>query len=298
MVRDRMADLRASRSNSSTFGRGFLQDVHLQIAQNKKLKELLDEAEEIRDLIHLTVENVSIVKNLHNNILSHTSKDLQKELETRTCTISQTAFHVQRKLRDMGKGIIAIDDLTLAQDEPVYDVYTRIRTLQYTTMLQMFSDIMDDYNASLLKYHDKCLLLLQQQRSLLRRQVTSAELDYMLDAQETSLFVDNILEDSKIARQQLSDITNRHNDVLKLEKSLTEIKDMFTEIAFLVEKQGEQINNIEYFANKTSDNIDGGRVQLRKSEQRSHRYRKRKIKIAIIISIIVVICLLFIIASF
>lgn len=32
-----------SRSNSSTFGRGFLQEVHLQIAQNKKLKELLDE---------------------------------------------------------------------------------------------------------------------------------------------------------------------------------------------------------------------------------------------------------------
>lgn len=67
---------------------------------------------------------------------------------------------------DMGKGIIAIDDLTIAQDEPVYSVYTRIRTLQYTTMLQMFSDIMDDYNGSLLKYHDKCLLLLQQQRSL------------------------------------------------------------------------------------------------------------------------------------
>ena len=46
-----------------------------------------------------------------------------------------------------------------------------------------------------------------------------------------------ILEDSKIARRQLSDITSRHNNVLKLEKSLTEIRDMFTEIAFLVEKQ-------------------------------------------------------------
>jgi len=52
-----------------------------------------------------------------------------------------------------------------------------------------------------------------------------------------------ILEDSKIARQQLSDITNRHNDVLKLEKSLTEIKDMFTEIAFLVEKQVSAVDN-------------------------------------------------------
>ncbi|XP_077281633.1 syntaxin-1B isoform X1 [Temnothorax americanus] len=294
MIRDRMPDLRASRSNSSTFGRGFLQDVHLQIAQNKKLKELLDEAEEIRALIHLIVENVSIVKNLHNNILSHTNKDLQKELETRTCTISQTALRVQRKLRDFGKGITVVDDVTAVQDEPVY---TRIRMLQYTTTLQLFSEIMKDYNASLLKYHDKCLLLLQQQRTLLRRQLTSVELDHMLDAQETSLFVDNILEDSKIARQQLSDVESRHNDVLKLEKSITEVRDIFAEMAFLIEKQGEQINNIEYFANKTTDNIDGGRVHLGKSEQRSHRYRKRKIKICIIISVIVIIFLLFIIAS-
>jgi len=61
----------------------------------------------------------------------------------------------------MGKDITAIDDL--AQDGPVY---MRIKTLQYTTMLQLFSEIMEDYNASLLKYHDKCLLLLQQQRTL------------------------------------------------------------------------------------------------------------------------------------
>ncbi|XP_011159282.2 syntaxin-1A [Solenopsis invicta] len=292
MIRDRMPDLRASRNNSSTFGRGFLQDVHLQIAQNKKLTEVLDEAEEIRALIYLIVENVSHVKYLHNNILSHTNKDLQKELETRMCTISQTAFRVQRKLREMGKDTIAIDDLTAVQDEPVY---TRIKMLQYTTMMQSFSEIMDEYNASLLKYHDKCLLLLQQQRSLIRRQVTSMELDHMLDAQETNLFVDNILEDSKIAKQQLSDIQSRHNTVLKVEKSLTEIKDMFAEIAFLIEKQGEQINNIEYFANKTTDNVGGGRIHLKKSEKRSHRYRKRKIKIAVIISVIIIIFLIFII---
>lgn len=45
-------------------------------------------------------------------------------------------------------------------------------------------------------------------------------------------------------------------------------------IIFISFLQGEQINNIEYFANKTTDNIDGGRVQLRKSEQKSRTYRK------------------------
>ncbi|XP_032689953.1 syntaxin-1A-like isoform X2 [Odontomachus brunneus] len=292
MVRDRMPDLRASRSNSSTFGRGFLQDVHIQIAQNKKLKELLDEAEEIRALIHLIVENTSIIKDLQNNILSHTNKDIQKELEARTCTISQTAFRVQRKLRDLGKDITAIDDLTVASARNG-SAYTRIKVLQYTTILQLYSKIMEDYNTSLLRYHDKCLLLLQQQRLLLRRQVTSEELDHMLDAQETSLFVDNILEDSKVARRQLSDIESRHNDVLKLEKSITEVRDLFAEMAILIEKQGEQIDNVEYFSNKTTSNIDGGRVQLKKAEKKSSTYKKRKIKIIIIISVIIIIILLF-----
>lgn len=99
----------------------------------------------------------------------------------------------------------------------------------------------------------------------------------MLDAQETSLFVDNvniqqylfhtirmfftkslfiyvhkymytylyiriyiiaqILEDSKIIRQQLSDIKSRHAEVLKLEKSLIEIRALFADVAFLTEKQ-------------------------------------------------------------
>lgn len=52
-----------------------------------------------------------------------------------------------------------------------------------------------------------------------------------------------ILLDSKIAKQQLSDIKSRHNDVLKLEKSLIEIRDIFAEMAFLIEKQ-VSINNI------------------------------------------------------
>ncbi|KAK2584528.1 hypothetical protein KPH14_006898 [Odynerus spinipes] len=99
MVRDRLPDLCACRSSSTTFGRGFLQDVHIQIAQNKKLKEVLEEAEGIHGLIQLLMDNISIVKDLHNNVLSHTNKDVQKELDTRTQTISQTACRIQQKLR-------------------------------------------------------------------------------------------------------------------------------------------------------------------------------------------------------
>ncbi|KZC13301.1 PREDICTED: syntaxin-1B-like [Dufourea novaeangliae] len=194
----------------------------------------------------------------------------------------------------MGKDIAPIDDLTLssARDGPAH---LRIKVLQYVTMLKLFSEIMEEYNMSMSRYHDKCRLLLQQQKMLIRRHITSEELDKLLDSQENSLFVDNILEDSRITRQQLSDIQSRHNDILKLEKSITEIRDMFTEMAFLIEKQGEQLNSVEYFAGRTIDNVDSGRTNLKKAEKKSRRYRKRNIKLAIIISVIIIVFLLIII---
>ncbi|CAK9810098.1 Syntaxin-1A homolog [Anthophora plagiata] len=194
----------------------------------------------------------------------------------------------------MGKDVSSIDDLTLAsaREGPIH---VRIKTLQYTTMLRLFCEVMEDYNISMLRYQEKCRLLLHQQKMLIRKHITSEELDKLLDAQENNLFVDNILEDSRIARQQLSDIQSRHNDILKLEKSITEIRDMFTEIAFLIEKQAKHVNSVEYFAGTTADNVDSGRTGLKKAEERSRRYKKRKIKLSIIISIIIILFLLIII---
>lgn len=39
------------------------------------------------------------------------------------------------------------------------------------------------------------------------------------------------------AKQMLADVEARHNDILKLEKSLKELHDLFLEMAILVESQ-------------------------------------------------------------
>ncbi len=43
--------------------------------------------------------------------------------------------------------------------------------------------------------------------------------------------------DTAQAKQSLKDIEDRHNDILKLEKSITELRDMFMDMAMLVEQQ-------------------------------------------------------------
>ena len=43
--------------------------------------------------------------------------------------------------------------------------------------------------------------------------------------------------DTQQAKQSLKDIEARHNDIMKLEKSITELRDMFLDMAMLVEQQ-------------------------------------------------------------
>ncbi len=51
-----------------------------------------------------------------------------------------------------------------------------------------------------------------------------------------------MLDDTQMARQQLTEIQDRHNDLIKLEASITEVRDMFMEVAALVQEQGEMVS--------------------------------------------------------
>lgn len=114
----------------------------------------------------------------------------------------------------MSKEVVPIDDLTItsAREGPIH---IRVKVLQYTTMLKLFSQIMEEYNNSMLRYNEKCRLLLYQQKLLstfflkiekyifnyfhiifthflVRKHITSEELEKLLDIQENNIFVDNV----------------------------------------------------------------------------------------------------------
>ena len=52
------------------------------------------------------------------------------------------------------------------------------------------------------------------------------------------------MNDFMFFRQTINDIQNRHEMFLSLEKSITELHDMFLDIAQLIESQGEMVNRI------------------------------------------------------
>ena len=59
---------------------------------------------------------------------------------------------------------------------------------------------------------------------------------------------------------------NRHDEFIKLEKSITEVRDMFFEVAQLVQEQGEMVGELSYLI-FNSYNIQDFRLRFRLCEE-------------------------------
>ncbi len=55
-----------------------------------------------------------------------------------------------------------------------------------------------------------------------------------------------IMTDTQQAKQSLADIEARHEDIIKLEKSIKELHDMFMDMAMLVESQVSAFASIQF----------------------------------------------------
>ena len=79
--------------------------------------------------------------------------------------------------------------------------------------------------------------------------LTEDQLEDMLDKGEGAQLVGHVhIEgDADQLRQTINDIENRHEMFISLEKSITELHDMFIDIATLIESQGEMVNRIGKF---------------------------------------------------
>ena len=92
-----------------------------------------------------------------------------------------------------------------------------------------------------------------------------------------------ILTDTQQAKQSLADIEARHADIMKLEKSIRELHDMFLDMAMLVESQGEMIDRIEYNVEQAVDYIESAKQDTKKAVK--YQSKARKVRLASTVSV-------------
>lgn len=81
-------------------------------------------------------------------------------------------------------------------------------------------------------------------------------------------------------------IADRETGIKQIEQTITEVNEIFTDLANLVHEQGFMIDNIESNIESTVHNTAEGVVQLRKASEHQKSARNKMCWLALIIAII------------
>ncbi|KAL5966693.1 hypothetical protein TSMEX_005591 [Taenia solium] len=138
---------------------------------------------------------------------------------------------------------------------------------------------------------------LPQEATCADRNITDEELEDMLESGNPQIFTQSILADTQLARQTLSEIEARHQDIIKLEQSIKELHDMFQDLATLVDSQQETIDKIEYNVDQAKDYIETAKTDVEKAVIYQKKSRKKKIIIGVVVSVILLIIIISLAAS-
>ncbi len=137
-----------------------------------------------------------------------------------------------------------------------------------------------------------------RQYKIVKPDVTDQEIDEALSSEAgDSIFAQQILSPGhQEAKRALEEIKDRHEEIIKLEKSIKELHQLFLDMAVLIDQQGEMLDRIEFNVSNAEDYTAEAAVQLNSalSYQRSAR-KKKLICLAIVIAIIIAVVVILII---
>lgn len=248
-------------------------DITIDVESDAFLEKFLPKVDEAQKLIERLSFLVEEVKLRHRTILTEINPQayVRDELELFGNDIKQIADAIQVKQKDLEEHFSKYGNANTNSSS----VYCRIHTTQHTVLSLRFAEIMGLYNQELLYFRAKSKERIQRQLEISGNVMTEEETEDLLQNKSPAVFTSNISSGSSITGQALNEIESRHKDIRCLEASIQELHNMFTDIAMLVNSQGEMANNIAKTVMKTGNYVDQAKENIKQATEYKKSWRIR-----------------------
>ena len=268
-MRDRLADLGKIAPDSEMIDMGestFFEDFLVQIS-------------EIKNHISNLEKKVITIEQLQSKLLSliRDNPREQKNLDNMTSSFVIEIKKHNDKLQELHKQVR--QDKT--DKRQVMDNHISITSANLKKVLHQYQEIRDNYSK-------------QQKQAFSRRcqiidpTVDQDQIDKILSTgiSSTELFQ---MKKLKLSEQDLADIKARHDSIFALEKDMTELHEVFVQLAILVEQQGEKIDTIETSIDIGAHQVIQATRYLGDARRIQSSMQKKKLMIACCLIVILVI---------
>ncbi|KAH9857074.1 t-SNARE [Lenzites betulinus] len=252
-----------------------------------------NEIASIQDDIRTFNDNVARISDMHSRSLNTTddaaSQRVNQQMEELVEDTSALSNVLRRRIKSLQKqGGSGRDG--------------EIRKQQTGLVKQKFMEAIQNYQTVEQQYRQKYKQRLERQYKIVKPDATPDEVKAVVDDdQGGQIFSQALMNSNRYgeARSAYREVQERHADIKKIEKTLTELAQLFNDMSILVEQQDEQITAINDTVKEVEKDVETGLNYTQKAVDSARSARKKRwicfilcIVILIIIAIVVAVVVL------
>ncbi|XP_057901344.1 syntaxin-19 [Melospiza georgiana] len=209
----------------------------------------LQEIQKLQNEINNLVEEVNKFSQQQKSLVSSMRRfSVLKKESNIAREIKVQAEHVRRGLDELSKAVRRAES-----EQGPARAAVRILAAQHTFLSHRYLHAMLAYNEAITAKQDRCRTFILRQLEVAGKELSEEEVNDMLQQGKWEIFNENLLTEVKITKAQLSEIEQRHKELVNLENQIKDVKELFIQISLLVEEQGQMINNIEIYMNNAQE---------------------------------------------
>ncbi|XP_077443517.1 syntaxin-11-like [Stigmatopora argus] len=237
------------------------------------IESILREAESIRKEISMLLLEI---QRLHKN--NERFRTTVRHLSDVKRDSDDIAREIQSKGQRLHARILALGEESkkMKKKEGPNSASSRIACVQFDSLILLFQTTMGSYNRTEEMQRSICRERIQRQASILGTEITDEKLDEIIDKgchgwDELFKSLPNPQEVHS-SRWAMTEIKDRHQELVALEARLKEVHELFQDMAALTQEQCSMIDNIESNVVKTQDYIRKVNVDIVKAKQYKKKY--------------------------
>lgn len=167
---------------------------------------------------------------------------------------------------------------------------TQARENLYTSNIRRFHSVMNDYNTASYDFKQGLQDRTRRQLKIVDNKITDEEVEKIVASGNAQSVISEALISENL-QDTIRDIEERHHDIIKLERQVLEVYELFKDLAVLVDIQQEHLDVIENRVTSAKAYVEHGEKDLISAEKSQNKARRKKMcMILTFVIIIVVMC--------
>lgn len=228
---------------------------------------------EIQDTIRLIDENVNKISDLHSRSLNNMDEASAQYAEQQLASIQQETSSLTNGVKNRIKLLESQNKRIPAGGDK------NVRNTQIGAVKNRFKETIQRYQQVEQSYRQKYRARAERQFRIVKPDATQQEIKAALDDdQNGQIFSQALLNSNRHgeAKGALREVQERHEDIKRIERTITELAQLFNEMSILVDEQDDALNVIQEQGAQVETDMNQGLQHTNKAVDSARKARKKR----------------------